>query len=78
MAEEKLDSGEEKLYIGSKLIRAIPMTEFEFKKSQGKAIIGDDRLGYQVKYPDGYISWSPKDVFETAYRQVTAGERELF
>lgn len=23
--------------------------------------------GYAVKYPDGYISWSPKDVFEAAY-----------
>lgn len=23
--------------------------------------------GYSVKYPDGYISWSPKAVFEAAY-----------
>jgi len=23
--------------------------------------------GYRVKYPDGYISWSPKNVFESAY-----------
>jgi hypothetical protein len=23
--------------------------------------------GYAVKYPDGYISWSPQDVFESAY-----------
>lgn len=23
--------------------------------------------GYAVKYADGYISWSPKDVFEAAY-----------
>lgn len=23
--------------------------------------------GYAVKYPDGYISWSPKAVFESAY-----------
>jgi len=23
--------------------------------------------GYAVKYEDGYISWSPKDVFERAY-----------
>lgn len=23
--------------------------------------------GYEVKYPDGYVSWSPKDVFEDAY-----------
>lgn len=24
--------------------------------------------GYAVKYEDGYISWSPKDVFEKAYK----------
>jgi hypothetical protein len=29
--------------------------------------------GYAVKYPDGYISWSPKAVFEAAYR-VCEGE----
>ncbi len=27
----------------------------------------DGQPGYAVKYPDGYISWSPKDVFEEAY-----------
>jgi hypothetical protein len=26
--------------------------------------------GYKVVYPDGYESWSPKDVFESAYMQV--------
>jgi hypothetical protein len=25
-----------------------------------------------VKYPDGYVSWSPKDVFEKAYQPITA------
>jgi len=27
----------------------------------------DGKAGYAVKYPDGYTSWSPKDVFEAAY-----------
>lgn len=27
----------------------------------------DDKPGYAVKYEDGYISWSPKDVFEKFY-----------
>jgi hypothetical protein len=27
----------------------------------------DGKPGYAVKYPDGYVSWSPKDVFEAAY-----------
>ena len=25
-------------------------------------------MGYKVIYPDGHESWSPKDVFEAAYR----------
>lgn len=28
--------------------------------------------GYRVRYPDGYESWSPKDVFEEAYRPTDA------
>lgn len=28
----------------------------------------DGKSGYSVKYADGYISWSPKDVFEAAYK----------
>ncbi|MCZ4076267.1 DUF2829 domain-containing protein [Agrobacterium sp. LMR679] len=31
----------------------------------------DGQSGYAVKYSDGYISWSPKDVFESAYKPVT-------
>ena len=27
----------------------------------------EGKLGYAVKYPDGYTSWSPKDTFESAY-----------
>lgn len=27
----------------------------------------DGKPGYEVQYPDGYKSWSPKDVFEEAY-----------
>lgn len=41
-------------YIGSKQIVA-----WEQEK--------DGQPGYAVKYPDGYTSWSPKDVFESAY-----------
>ena len=26
--------------------------------------------GYKVVYPDGYESWSPKDVFEEAYKEI--------
>ena len=30
----------------------------------------DGAAGYAVKYADGYISWSPKDVFEGAYINI--------
>lgn len=30
------------------------------------------RMGYAVKYEDGYTSWSPKDVFEAAYQPIDA------
>ena len=42
-------------YIGVKIVKAEPEEK-------------DGRPGYKVKYPDGYVSWSPKDVFEKAYR----------
>ena len=32
----------------------------------------DGKPGYAVKYSDGYISWSPKDVFEAVYQPLTA------
>ena len=32
----------------------------------------DQQEGYRVRYEDGYESWSPKDVFEDAYRQTDA------
>ena len=27
----------------------------------------DGRMGYRVRYEDGYTSWSPKDVFDRTY-----------
>lgn len=27
-----------------------------------------------IRYPDNYDSWSPKEVFEKAYREVGVGE----
>lgn len=60
-------------YIGVKLVQAEQMREHVFyKEKHGKYPDGDhgDREGYKVVYPDGYESWSPKDVFEKAYLQV--------
>ena len=72
-----------KSYIGRKIIQAEAMDEWIFLRDfKGQDSTSDDaaksRQGYKVIYPDGYISWSPKDVFETAYREVTDSERELF
>lgn len=46
-----------KTYIGVKIIKARPM------EKAGKP-------GYEVKYPDGYTSWSPKETFEKSYREL--------
>lgn len=52
-----------KRYIGTKMVQAEPC---EAWKDAGNHKVGDP--GYKVVYPDGYESWSPKDVFEEAYR----------
>lgn len=72
--------GEDKLYVGTKLIKACPMDECTFLADFKREDVSnrETRSGYKVVYPDGYVSWSPKDVFETAYREVTDSERELF
>ncbi len=73
----------EKCYIGTKVIRAMPMTETEFlinvkhKKAddvKNQETHGD---GYKVTYEDGYISWSPRHVFEQCYREVSIKEHGL-
>lgn len=69
------------LYVGAKIIQATRMTEIEFlhKEKKQPTVEGrEDREGYLVIYPDGYRSWSPKETFESAYRLVTDGEKELF
>ena len=53
------------LYVGAKLIKA--------EKAPAPYDIGEHKKGepgYKVEYPDGYTSWSPKDVFEEAYRKA--------
>ncbi len=65
-----------KNYIGVKLIGAQPMNLGEYNKYRGWQILDDEdpeKEGYLVKYPDGYESWSPKDVFEEAYRETSEG-----
>lgn len=59
-----------KHYIGTKLIQADPMSLLEAQKVLGREIkpATKEDDGYLVVYEDGYKSWSPKTVFEKAYR----------
>lgn len=68
-----------KTYVGTKTVKAEPMNELAAAK-RGYARKNKDnhewREGYHVQYtnPDGsiYDSWSPKSVFEKAYRVAEA------
>ena len=76
---EKPEKEKERLYIGSKLILASKMDEATFYRVVKKQDYNNEtQPGYKVTYPDGYVSWSPEDVFETAYRKVTLREKALF
>lgn len=63
-----------KQYIGTKLIEAEPAYRLDKKTVQPttwpvqKGAVVEE--GYRVRYPDGYESWSPKEVFEEAYRPI--------
>lgn len=68
-------------YIGVKEIKAVSMNKYEFKMNvMGVECLEDNEEGYLVEYTDGgkpnhpdyagYVSWSPKTVFERAYRLV--------
>lgn len=71
-------------YIGVKLIKAKPMTRGEYNDYRGWQIPENEdpaEKGYLVEYLDSsnsvhpnhenYISWSPADVFEEAYRPTS-------
>ena len=61
-------------YIGTKIIEAVPAIRKGGKVyEEGWPIpksMDPTEEGYKVRYPDGYESWSPKDVFEEAYRPI--------
>lgn len=81
-------------YVGTKVINAKPMTRQEYNDLRNWALppdeVGSD-LGFLVEYIDGgkpnspnfdgYISWSPAEVFNKAYKPNTAlgfGEALLY
>jgi hypothetical protein len=63
-----------KKYIGFKMVDAKPrnLREYcEFIKAPIPEGDNPEREGYLVCYSDEYMSWSPKDVFEKAYFEVS-------
>lgn len=72
-----------KFYIGTKVITATPMTRGHYNAYRGWELPADENgadAGYLVEYMDGgkpnhpshegYISWSPKEQFDKAYREM--------
>ena len=72
-----------KIYIGTKLIQAVAMNRADYNTLRGWTLPADENgqdEGYLVEYLDGgspnmegykgYVSWSPKEQFENAYRTV--------
>ena len=73
-------------YIGTKLIEAEAAVRYYMPNGSKVTVANSQEIseeehlqlaeclaaenGYRVKYPDGYESWSPKDVFEEAYRPI--------
>ena len=68
-----------KQYIGTKMIEACPAYRCTYPggmvayAGEGDIIPTECKIqeGYRVRYEDGYLSWSPKAVFEEAYRETT-------
>lgn len=72
-----------KKYICTKEINALPMTRKEYNNFRGWKLPDDEDgsdEGYLIEYVDGgkantsqyagYVSWSPKNVFERAYKSI--------
>ena len=62
-----------KTYIGTKIIQAEQALWIDGKVYSPDEILPEDtdvEVRYRVRYPDGYESWIPRDVFEAAYMPV--------
>lgn len=72
-----------KRYIGTKIVKATPMNRLDYNIYRNWKLPEDENgtdAGYLVEYEDGgkanvaghagYVSWSPKEVFERAYKEI--------
>lgn len=70
-------------YVGTKMVHGTPMKLNDYLTYRGWKPEVNNEEGYLVEYLDGgepnhpdhagYISWSPKDVFERSYRRSGSG-----
>jgi hypothetical protein len=73
-----------KKYIGTKKINALPMGRLRYNEFRGWKLPEDEDgadEGYLVEYTDGgkpntpefdgYVSWSPKEQFDNAYKEIS-------
>jgi hypothetical protein len=60
------------------MVQAEPMTLGEYHRVRGRLVNAEvveaSNEGYMVTYPDGYVSWSPREVFDAAYFPLTASD----
>lgn len=71
-----------KQYIGVKLVEAEPQSLDQHVGAKNPNDLSKlagtvDQDGYKVVYEDGYISWSPKDVFEKVYKEIVVEIPEI-
>jgi hypothetical protein len=65
------NKGYMKKYIGTKEVSATPAWQIDGTVYPKDGVVPrsmNRKDGYKVVYEDGYESWSPKDVFEKAYK----------
>lgn len=66
-----------KTYIGTKIVKAESMDELTFLEEHRNMSREDKTFipGYYITDNDGYEAWSPKEVFESHYREITETEK---
>ena len=75
--------GNAQTYLGTKAVHAVPMNRLAYNQLRGWELPADENgmdEGYLVQYADGgdpnlagftgYVSWSPKAIFEKAYQTL--------
>lgn len=79
-----------KTYVGTKVVHATPLNRREYTRLRAWDLPADengDDEGYLIEYADGgqpnvsgfagYVSWSPKDVFDASYQDLTGSSFKL-